>query len=165
MSTEKKERDFRKFFTPDNIAWWMAELLNPQDDDVILEPSAGNGSLVRAVLEENPKAIVFAFEINEIYRDNLKEAGAKVVVIKDFLETPELAKFSGCIANPPFGNGVDLQAHFDKIRRLVKLDGRIVMIVPFDFDPNCKHTQFDCENWSKNSGGTITEIKIIDFKN
>lgn len=105
------QRNYEKFFTPEDVAWYMAEHLDPKEGDAVLEPSAGNGSLVKAVLDKCPKAIVFAFEVNEKYRQDLKDAGAKIVVIKDFLLTPEIAKWTSCIANPPFGNETNLQEH------------------------------------------------------
>jgi predicted RNA methylase len=158
-------RNYEKFFTPEDVAWFMVEHLDPKDGDEILEPSAGNGSLVRAVIEKAPGATVFAFEINQKYEKDLKEAGAKIVVIKDFLTIPVYATFTSCIANPPFGNDTDLQAHFNHIRKHVKKGGKIVMIVPYDFDPKCEHYVSHVNNWSKNSDGTTTPIKIIEFVN
>lgn len=159
------QRNYEKFFTPEDVAWYMAEHLDPQPDEVFLEPSAGNGSLVRAVMEKCPRAHVFAFEINPEYEQDIKDAGAKVVVIKNFLEIPCYAKFTGCIANPPFGNETDLRAHFDHIRLHVKTGGKVVMIVPADFDPKCEHRTHNLNNWSTNSDGTTTTIKIIEFDN
>lgn len=158
-------RDYSKFYTPPQVAKHMAELLNPQEGDVILEPSAGDGALVKAVLSIQPKARVFAFEINEAHRQHLKQAGALVVVIKDFLEIPVVAKCSSCIANPPFGNDTNLVHHFEMIRLHVKEGGKIVMIVPKEFDPYTKHETHAIENWSKNSDGSTTPIKIIEFIN
>lgn len=159
------KRDYSKFFTPDGIAMFMASLLSPKDDQVILEPSAGHGALIRAVKINNPGCKVFAFDINEDFKPYMRNAGASIAVIKDFLTIPVYAKFSGCIANPPFGNGTNLQAHFDHIRAHVKKLGKVVMIVPDNFDPCIGHKSYPIENWSKNSDGTTTQIKIIEFNN
>jgi 16S rRNA G1207 methylase RsmC len=164
-------RDYTKFFTPSHTAKLLVSLVNPQTDDVVLEPSAGEGAIVRAIKQHNAGVKVFAFDINKDFKPLLRNAGANVVVIKDFLLIPVYAKFTSCIANPPFGNGIDLQAHFDHICDHVKDGGKIVMIVPIDFNPNySKHfiknfTARPLENWSKNSDGTTTEIKIIEFIN
>lgn len=170
MSTQSAEsRDYTKFFTPMEIGDRMAKLLAPQDGQVILEPSAGNGMLVAAVKRRCPGAFVFAYEIDKNHEWSLKHrtqrTNADVVVIKDFLQSPDSPKYSGCIANPPFGNGTDLRAHFDKIRKVVKIGGIIVMIVPEDFDPRVQHQEYALENWSNNSDGTTTAIKIIAFLN
>lgn len=159
------QRNYEKFFTPEDVAWYLVEHLDPRPGQAVLEPSAGNGSLVRAVIKKCSDAIVFAFEVNRKYEQDLRDAGAKIVVIKDFLEAPELAKWTSCVANPPFGNGIDLQAHFDKICRVVKTGGKIIMIVPADFDPKRDHKMHYLNNWSSNSDGTTTQIKIIEFNN
>lgn len=166
-----KERNYEKFFTPSYIAKYMVGLLGPKEGDVILEPSAGKGSIVRAIKEHNAGCIVMAFDINEQFEPFLRNAGANVVVIKDFLSIPIYAHFTSCIANPPFGNGIDLQAHFDCICDHVKSGGKIVMIVPQDFNPTYEkhliknYTAHALDNWSKNSDGTTTQIKIIEFNN
>lgn len=165
------KRDYSKFFTPDHIARYMVGLVNIKPGEVVLEPSAGHGVIVRAIKEHCPSCLVFAFEINKGYKPYLKNAGADVAVIKDFLEIPVVAHVNHCIANPPFGNGINLQDHFDKICEHVKPGGKVVMIVPKDFNPTYgKHyihnyTVHTLENWSKNSDGTTTEIKIIEFIN
>ncbi len=157
-------RNYEKFFTPPDIALFMAQLLAPEKNDVILEPSAGNGSLVKAVKEVCPDTVIFAFEADKKYEKELR-GRAHVVVIKDFLKTIVYAKCSKCIANPPFGNDTDFQAHFDHIRAHVKKGGMIVMITPKEFDPQIEHVIYFLDNWSENSDGTKTEIKIIAFNN
>lgn len=159
-------RDYTKFFTPPHVAKFMAGLLDPQPMQVVLEPSAGNGALVRAVKEACFACIVFAFEINPDHKKALKEAGADVNVTGDYLLMPDYAKFTCCIANPPFGNETDLGAHFEKICLNVRKGGKIVMIVPESFYPmNVDCIVHPLENWSKNSDGTTTAIKIIEFIN
>lgn len=39
------------------------------------------------------------------------------------------------------------------------------MIVPENFNPSVEHKTHLIENWSLNSDGTKTEIKIIEFNN
>ncbi|MFD2922002.1 N-6 DNA methylase [Terrimonas rubra] len=114
MNTINKKRDYTKFFTYPETSEFMADLLNPQPHQVILEPSAGNGALVKAVKKKCPETKVFAVELYPEWKKDL-ESIADVVVLKDFLEfTGMQPKYSGCIANPPFGNGVDLDAHIKK---------------------------------------------------
>lgn len=158
------KRDYTKFFTYPETAKFMVDLLDPKDKDFILEPSAGNGALVKAVKEKCKDAIVVAIEIDERWRNDLSLI-TDISVIKDFLDIFENPKFSSCVANPPFGNGTDLQAHFDKIKRCVKKDGAIVLLLPEDFEIDFPHDCYPLENWSKNSDGTTTPIKIVKFIN
>lgn len=162
---KQMERDYKKFFTPSHIAKYMVELLNPQAGDVVLEPSAGNGSIVKVIKEKEEKCIVFAFEINKEYEQDLRDAGANIVVIKDFLETPSRVQFTSCCANPPFDKNTNLQGHFDLMCELVKEGGKIIMVLPQDFKLKIEHETHSIENWSTNKDGTITPIKIVEFTN
>lgn len=157
-------RDYRKFFTYPETAQFMAELLNPQPHRVYLEPSAGNGALVKAVKAKCPNAIVFACELDGQWEEALKRE-ADICVIMDFLKYPTTPLHSGCIANPPFGNGIDLHAHVSRMRESVKKGGPMVILVPAEFDPGVEYKAYQLENWSQNSDGTTTRIKIIHFFN
>lgn len=159
------KRDYSKFYTPPHIAKYMVSLVNINIGDVLLEPSAGNGAIVREIKNNNAGCKVFAFEINPDCQTLLRNSGADVVVIKDFLAIPVHAKFNHCIANPPFGNNINLDDHFNHIRSHVKDGGAVVMIVPEDFIPEVKHETHQIENWSKNKDGSTTKIKIIKFYN
>ncbi len=161
---KKGERNYEKFFTPKSIANLMVTLLEPKKDQWILEPSAGNGRLISAVLEKEQSCKISAFEIQKKYIPNLWNAGATHVLSMDFLLS-ENVRFDGCIANPPFGNGIDLEAHVKHIMKSVLKGGRIVLIVPDDFLLFVPHTKIPIENWSRNSDGTTTKIKIISFVN
>lgn len=157
------KRDYRKFFTYPETAAFMADLINPQPGQVILEPSAGNGALVKAIKNKCDRAIVFACELDAEWQADLYAAGASVVVIKDFMNYPTWPKHSACIANPPFGNGIDLEAHVERMIEAVKSGGKLVILVPADFEPCVAHKAHLLNNWSKNSDGTTTPIKIIEF--
>lgn len=163
MLTSK--RDYEKFFTPLFIARHMVTLLNPQSGDIVLEPSAGNGAIVKAIKDVNLNISVFAVELNGKYEQDLFNAGANFVKICDFLIMDNMFKFTSCCANPPFGNTTDLQAHFDAIRKLVVPNGKIVMILPEDFICNIEHKVHKIDNWSSNNDGSITPIKIVEFQN
>lgn len=160
----EKRRDYTKFFTYPETAKFMAEIINPKPMEFVLEPSAGNGALVKAIKTISPESLVVAVELYNQWFIELTEC-ADIVIIRDFLQFESIPKFNHCIANPPFGNGIDLDAHINKMRSMVKKGGKIVVIVPLDYNINEPHQTYDLENWSKNSDGTTTEIKIISFLN
>ena len=160
------KRDYSKFFTPPDIARFMVNLLNPKGGEIILEPSAGDGSLVRAIKEKCVSCIVIAIEITKGYKPYLRNAGANIVLVEDFLTHDGYATISSCIANPPFGNENDVYAHYKAIRAHVKVGGKVVMIVPRDFKPDAhERVEHNIDNWATNSDGSTTEIKIIEFIN
>lgn len=158
-------RDYKKFFTPPDTAkfmvWLLGDTFNYTNPLRILEPSAGDGALLKALASSFLKAQVTAIELNPQHRDSLKALGA-LVITDDFLKVDfGKIRYDGVIANPPFGNGIDLQAHFEKMWILTKSEGRIVSIVPADFSPDVKYTSHPLQNWGTNKDGTVTRIKII----
>lgn len=157
-------RNYEKFFTYPETADQMARLLRPQSGETILEPSAGNGALIKAVKRLCNDCIITAIELDQRWENELTEI-ADLVHIGDFLKNNDYSKYDKLIANPPFGNDTDLKQHFWKIISAVKKRGKIVMIVPEDFYTEIKHEFLSLKNWSKNSDGTTTEIKIIYFNN
>lgn len=177
-------RDYSKFFTPRNIADIMVDKLDIQMGDFILEPSAGVGNIVKAVYDRGQKLYgpfqepdfhniihpidICAIEI-ESYYTSLYEV-ANCVFIQDFLTFKHYIRFDKIIANPPFGNGVDLLAHLFKMFSLLKSGGKLISIIPEDFnlgDFN-KGLRFmtieeePLENWATNKDGSVTRLKLIE---
>lgn len=158
-------RDYTKFFTPDEHADFMADVLDLQDGDYVLDPHAGDGKLVVALRKRYGSNIkVDAVEINKEYVDLLPFL-CDSLFVEDFLQHHGPGEYDACIDNPPFGNETDLKEHFDHVRELVKIGGTIVMIVPESFNVGTSCMVKPIKNWSTNSDGTITEIKIVMFKN
>jgi hypothetical protein len=160
------ERDYSRFFTPDSVADSMALILDPQPSDVILEPSAGDGSLCKAIRKMCTKCWITAIELNPKYQPSLKEY-ATVVLMQNFLEWDSVSgthQYTGIMANPPFGGGIDLRAHFDKIHELLVPGGRAVMILPEDFNIDFEVCIHPLNNWAKNRDGSVTTIKLVTFK-
>lgn len=157
-------RNYEKFFTPPEVVHRLCAIADIKRPDWVLEPHAGRGDIAE-IIKKDYTSNIWCVEINEKYKSDLKNI-TPFVRIGDFLSEPFFMKFDTCIANPPFGNGIDLVRHFRKIKYHVKNGGNIVMIVPFDFIPECESfTTWELENWSSNSDGTTTPIKIISFTN
>lgn len=169
-------RDYSKFFTPKNVADKLVELSFtgfecwsfPPDNLIVLEPSAGNGRIVKAIKRLHYDIKVAAIEVNTKHYGSLIK-DADYVFIGDFLQASLLVPIYDCvIANPPFGNGIDLGAHLLKMVQLTKEGGRVVSIVPLDYDCGFllnysdvkRISKYDLDNWAKNSDGSKTEIKI-----
>lgn len=155
------KKDYKKFYTPDNVAELMAYMLSPEPNGVYLEPHAGGGALVSAIKRQCKLCTVVAVEKNEDEAFSLKREKADIVITKDFLQFESIPTFSGIVDNPPFGNGIDFGQHFYKMYSHVKNGGKIITIAPRDYTPDVPHGYLNIENWSKNSDGSTTPIKII----
>jgi len=91
------------FPTPPEIAKTMIELLEIQPDDVILEPSAGQGHIADFL----PKDKLLLGEILPENRQILKEKGYKNIMFTDFLKY-EFTGINKIIMNPPFEKQADI---------------------------------------------------------
>lgn len=112
------ERDLGKsqWFTPPELAAKVVEWAHPDyclhgHKMRVLEPSAGNGALVRPLLAAG--AEVAAVEMDARYQLELETflRGPHRPLIWNFLEctTGGLGSFDLCVMNPPYENGLDVQ--------------------------------------------------------
>lgn len=134
------------FPTPPDLAARMAAML-PEGPLTVLEPSAGDGALVRAVLEARPEAFVVAVEPNaqlhgmlgrlpldrlRPHRGTFEEFDA---ARPDGSTPPEL--FGAVVMNPPFsapGQPVLFAEHLMRAYEHLDKGGRLVAIVPAGFE-------------------------------
>lgn len=118
------------FETPELLADRVAELADVEAHHSVLEPSAGTGRLVRAVMARCARARVTAVEIDPNHVDALSGI-CDDVLRGDFL-TMDFVKFGGfdrVIANPPFSGRV-WQKHVTRMIDLLKPGGRLVCVLP-----------------------------------
>lgn len=133
FDNEKKTFDF--FETPEHVAADMAELLNLNLNPLklvhVLEPSAGNGRLLRAVKNKYGLDVrIDAYELNPNCCKKLREDGFNVTQA-NFMEIDPLqppTRIEGIIMNPPFSNGQDVE-HVVHAMDFLKPGGRLVAIV------------------------------------
>jgi len=118
------------FVTPPEIAEKMVDYLDVQDGMCTLEPSAGTGPLVKAVLDRVDTEVL-AYEINMDLCSALRQKFPDYkcqVRQKDFLEVTD---FNGCypriIMNPPFVNGSDIK-HINHALTFLRPGGRLVAL-------------------------------------
>ena len=100
----------------------------------ILEPSAGTGNLIAAILAVVDNAEIVAVEINNNLAEAMKQwrnvEGGKdfSVLCADFLQcNGDLGKFDRIVMNPPFENGSDIK-HILHARTFLNPGGKLVAI-------------------------------------
>lgn len=117
------------FPTPHDLAARMVDELDIQANDTVLEPSAGTGNLLQAVMNDNTAKHVVAVEINYTLAERLRrEYPLTHVHNMDFLqyERPQW-KVDRIIMNPPFQNGDDIK-HIKHALTMLKEGGRLVAL-------------------------------------
>lgn len=96
------------FPTPQAVIEKMLKYMDIQAGDRVLEPSAGRGDLVKAVLKKQPEALVDCVEWNWNLREILEMKGFNVAG-DDIFEHPPTQDYRWVIMNPPFENAADAQ--------------------------------------------------------
>ena len=117
------------FETPRELAERMVELAEIQKGNTVLEPSAGTGRILHAIMGNDKAGEVVAVEINPTLADRLKTVFLLTDIhCLDFL-TYDREKWpvDRIIMNPPFKNGMDIQ-HIQHAIKQLKPGGRLVAI-------------------------------------
>jgi protein-L-isoaspartate O-methyltransferase len=149
------------FPTPAELAARVVEAANIEPGMCVLEPSAGTGNLVRAVLDRVDTEVL-AYEINSGLCSQLSRTFPSYKLqarCKDFLEVTD---FMGCyprvIMNPPFANGADIQ-HIEHAVKFLAPGGRLVAICA-----NGPRQQAKLKPMAEQSGGYYEELPAGAFE-
>lgn len=161
----KKEYQF--FATPDDLADIMVEHADLEYSDQILEPSAGQGAIVKAINQNHwfvhPDRVE-CYEIMNINRTKLRNSGIEHKMLgNDFLQAPDEPLYDKIIANPPFSKNQDID-HIYKMYSLLKDGGRIVTLsgTHWTFASENKCVQF--REWINEIGAEVCELPKDVFK-
>ena len=96
--TVRKPHDF--YATPISAIEKILQNFN-FDHMTILEPSAGNGNIIKVLREKYIDTNITAMEIREEEKDNLQQV-SDTVIIGDFLTTEFTDTYDVIIGNPPY---------------------------------------------------------------
>lgn len=112
--TAKKE--FQYFATPEELADDLVAYANPQPGEVLCEPSAGQGAIVRAINRHMrdrhglEHVTVHCFEAMPLNKEILLQTLDNVIFEgDDFLACPRGLQFDVIVANPPFSQNRDVE--------------------------------------------------------
>lgn len=163
----KKETQF--FATPAGLADDLVFEAQVEPHHVILEPSAGEGAIVDALLRlDFDYKHIFMIEKNaenrEVLRKKYKEKNQTIINVDgdDFLNLPN-DNFDRIIANPPFSKNQDID-HIIKMYECLGKGGRLVSIASthWQISENKKETEFRA--WLKKLKADVREIEAGAFK-
>ncbi|MCI2423059.1 class I SAM-dependent methyltransferase [Saccharopolyspora sp. K220] len=151
--------------TPESVAARLVAELGPLEAGArVLEPSAGDGALVRAAHAATSGVEVWAVEPNT-QRAQLIDADMTTVItgrLEEFLHrTQRPEHFDAVIMNPPFAVPGRPSIWIDHVRHawsLLRPGGRLVAIVPngFTFRTDRKHTEL--RDWHARYDGDLIEL-------
>jgi hypothetical protein len=161
------KKEFQFFETPSKICDRLIELAEIQLYHTILEPSAGQGAIIKAITSKY-NIIPDCYEIMEtnrmILENRTKDNGIKCHVLgNDFLELAGDKRYDRIIANPPFSKNQDID-HIYQMYKCLKSGGKMVSIASnhWQLSNNKKETEF--REWLNDKNADIQEIPVGEFK-
>jgi len=160
------QKEFQFFPTPDAIADWLVSMAAPKKGELILEPSAGQGAIIKAIFRCCPAIkkvdCCELMPINQTFLAKIKGANP---IGDDFLTLEHYHEnvYDCIIANPPFSNNQDID-HIRQMFRFLKPGGRLVSIasVHWLYNNNKKETEF--RKWLDYLKADIHTIEAGTFK-
>jgi 16S rRNA G1207 methylase RsmC len=119
------------FPTSPVLAVRMVKLAGIEPKDRVLEPNAGTGNLLRAIVDAEPAARIYAVEINRALCDAIPPGFLQdgETLCQDFLTctVEQLGRFDKILMNPPFDHGADV-AHIKHALSFLERDGVLVAL-------------------------------------
>lgn len=135
--TIRRESDF--YATPIETVYSLLDNYDGiKPEDIILEPSAGNGNIIRALRDRGYKNTIGAIELRSEEANNLVEL-ADDVIIGNFLElNPKTSdKWDVIIGNPPYSLA---QEFIDRSLELLAPGGRLIFLLRTNFLESAKRS-------------------------
>lgn len=182
------DKDLGFFPTPPALARDIVRTLSVGDGAWVLEPSAGDGRIVHALLDLTPASVLAveldaarAWRCGTMLREwRTSPAGPAMErgtwLAGDFLDqsfgaltahVPSgFVGFDAVVMNPPFVRG-PLGDHLDHVRHafgMLRPEGTLVAILPagVKFRQDRRHREF--REWFEQWGGTLRELQPLTFR-
>ncbi len=128
------------FLTPRTLADMMAQILNPEPGQIVLDPVCGSGRLLIAAAESCKDCHCIGIDLDEKIRTtaffNMAFHGVAHGKLygEDFLREPRKEQGDVIMANPPYSDDIHETIHFvEKIMDALRQGGRCGILVPEGF--------------------------------
>jgi hypothetical protein len=161
------QQDYQFFETPDSIADRLVSIAGGINaGHFCLEPSAGRGALIRAILKACPVVEVDYLEAMPENRDFLAKAGLGPNVHdvgEDFLNFETVVRYDRIIANPPFSGNQDV-IHVRRMYEFLRQGGTLAAITSCHWLTAKESRCVEFREWTKRVNASIFDIEEGAFK-
>lgn len=156
------KKEFQFFATPEPLAEKLVSMAEIENHHSILEPSAGQGAIVKAINRATGGQDVHCYEAMPVNQTILRKISTVKFLGEDFLKHTG-DQFDRIIANPPFSRNQDID-HIRKMYSCLKPGGRLVTISSkhWQYSSNKKETEF--KQWLSEVDALVEEIEAGTFK-
>lgn len=138
--SKRKECDF--YATPFDCVEKLLDNIDLKEGIEVLEPSAGNGNIVKMLNEKYKNKSITSLEIREEEYDKLLQYSNKVI-IGDFLHMELNKKYDIIIGNPPYSLAIEF---VEKCLDCLKENGKLIFLLRTAFLESKSRHEF----WQKN---------------
>jgi hypothetical protein len=155
------KKEFQFFATPEELARQMVHMAELYVGNEVLEPSAGQGAIIKAINEFgiNPDC----YELMPQNQEVLRKSGLGFNLIGDDFLTHEGKNYDRIIANPPFSKNQDID-HIRKMYECLNDSGRLVAIASMSWVYGSQKKQVEFKAWLRGLGAKIEELPMGTFK-
>ncbi len=151
------KQEFQFFATPDALADWLVSLSDVRAGHAVLEPSAGTGSIIKAIHRACPEVMVDAFELMPENLQVLTKMDKVSIVGEDFTKgVPRL--YDRIFANPPFSGNQDVRHVMAMYEALDADGGELCAITSRHWCLASEKVCRDFRAWLEEVGAEIHEI-------
>lgn len=156
------KKEFQFFETPKKLADKLVYLASINNDDTILEPSAGQGAIIRAI-NKVTDIVPDCYELMDVNKIILNKSDLRFNLIGDnFLDNKGLS-YTKIIANPPFTKNQDID-HLKEMYNCLSLGGRLVCITSNSWLNGTQKKQIEFKNWLDKLNVELIDIEKGAFK-
>lgn len=156
------KKEFQFFGTPAKLADRLVELLEPHQHDTILEPSAGQGAIVRA-LNQVCDVRVDCYELMDLNVSILNKTDLRFNLLgSDFLKHGKEC-YTKIVANPPFTKNQDID-HVKEMYSCLGRGGRLVSVTSESWVNGSQKKQVEFKEWLDEVDAEIHDIERGAFK-
>ena len=141
----------------------MVRLAKLDQYDTILEPSAGQGAIIKAI-NKVCDCVPDCYELMDVNRTILNDTGLSFNLIgDDFFGHNNRREYSKIIANPPFTKNQDID-HIKHMYSFLKDDGKLVSVASTSWQHGSHKKQVAFREWLDEVGAEVTELPAGTFK-
>ena len=156
-------QEYQYFATPAGLADWLVSLAGGvSGTDTILEPSAGTGAIVKAIIRSSPGVMVDCFELMPENIEILSKIDGVSLVGTNF-DSPTKKKYTKIIANPPFSKNQDVD-HLLRMYECLAENGVMAVITSRHWQLGQEKKCVDFRKWIESHDAKVFPIEAGEFK-
>lgn len=156
------KKEFQFFATPDSLADELVELAELEQHDTILEPSAGQGAIIKAI-NKVCDCVPDCYELMDVNTLILNKTGLSFNLIGEDFFKHNGKEYSKIIANPPFTKNQDID-HLKEMFEVLGRGGRLVCITSESWVNGDQKKQVAFRDWLEELDAEVIDIEKGAFK-